>query len=485
LLGLFGSFGILAAGGGCAQPEQADRPPNVVIILTDDQGYEDVGVYGAQGFDTPHLDGLAAGGMRFSQFYVAESTCSPSRAALLTGSYPIRVGLPNILPPRSTIGLNPDEVTLAELLKGQGYATAAVGKWHLGDHPRFLPTNHGFDSYFGLPYSNDYSPDPRNNPREATRGYPMLPLLRDTTIVEREPDQATLTRRYTDEAVAFIEAHRDRPFFLYLAHSFPHVPLYVSDSFKGTTERGLYGDVIREIDWSVGRVMDTLQRLGLGEQTLVFFTSDNGPWLAYGDHGGSAGPLREGKATTFEGGHRVPAIAHWPDRIPADSVSDELVTAMDLLPTIARLAGAEVPKDRVIDGRDIWPILSGQPGASSPHEKFFYFFAGQLQAVRSGKWKLHIPHRYVTLTGGEAGSGGAKGRTAEARIELALFDLERDVGETTNVIDEHPKVVPGLLTFIKQGRAELGDRLIDTPGSGAREPGRVAQPWEVQVSRPR
>jgi arylsulfatase A-like enzyme len=259
----------------------------------------------------------------------------------------------------------------------------------------------------------------------------------------------------------------------------------VSDSFKGTTERGLYGDVIREIDWSVGRVMDTLQRLGLGEQTLVFFTSDNGPWLAYGDHGGSAGPLREGKATTFEGGHRVPAIAHWPDRIPADSVSDELVTAMDLLPTIARLAGAEVPKDRVIDGRDIWPILSGQPGASSPHEKFFYFFAGQLQAVRSGKWKLHIPHRYGTLTGGEAGSGGAMGRTAEARIELALFDLERDVGETTNVIDEHPKVVPGLLTFIKQGRAELGDRLIDTPGSGAREPGRVAQPWEVQVSRPR
>jgi arylsulfatase A-like enzyme len=473
---------MLVAGAGCSQPESGGRPPNIIIILTDDQGYEDVGVYGAQGFDTPHLDGLAAGGMRFTDFYVADSSCTPSRAALLTGSYPMRVGLQNILPPRSTIGLNPDEVTLAEILKGRGFATAAVGKWHLGDHPQFLPTNHGFDSYFGLPYSNDYSPDPRNNPREATREYPGLPLLRDTTIVEREPDQAMLTRRYTDEAVAFIEAHRDQPFFLYLAHSFPHVPLYVSDSFKATTERGIYGDVIREIDWSVGRVMETLERLGLGEQTLVFFTSDNGPWLSYGDHGGSASPLREGKQTTFEGGHRVPAIAHWPGRIPAASISDEFVTAMDLLPTFAQLAGAELPTDLVVDGRDIWPILSGQPGARSPHEKFFYYFAGQLQAVRSGKWKLHLPHRYGTLTGGQAGRGGAIGRTVEARIELALFDLERDVGETTNVIDEHPEVVPGLLMLLQQARAELGDRFIDAPGSGAREPGRVAKPWKQQMS---
>jgi arylsulfatase A-like enzyme len=473
---------ILVLGAGCAQPEAEDRPPNFIIILTDDQGYEDVGVYGARGFQTPHLDGLAAEGMRFTGFYVAESTCTPSRAALLTGSYPVRVGLPNILGPRSTIGLNPDEVTLAEILQGQGYATAAVGKWHLGDHPKFLPTNHGFDSYFGLPYSNDYSPDPRNNPRDATRDYPMLPLLRDTTVIEREPDQATLTQRYTDEAVAFIETHREQPFFLYLAHSSPHVPLYVSDAYKGTTERGLYGDVIEEIDGSVGRVMNTLQRLDLDEQTLVFFTSDNGPWLAYGDHAGSAGPLREGKMTTFEGGHRVPAIARWPGRIPAASTSDELVTAMDLLPTIALLAGAEVPTDRTIDGRDIWPILSGEPGAGSPHESFLYYYKGQIQAVRSGKWKLHIPHRYPTLIDGEAGSGGAMGRVEEAKIELALFDLESDIGETTNVIDEYPKVIPGLLKFIQQGRVELGDRYIDTPGSGAREPGRVAEPWIEQMS---
>jgi arylsulfatase A-like enzyme len=477
-------LGVVSTAANGARADESDRPPNVIIILTDDQGYADVGVYGAKGFDTPHLDTLAAGGMRFTQFYVAESTCSPSRAALLTGSYPMRIGLPSILEPRSTTGLNPDEVTLAELLKQQDFATAAIGKWHLGDHPLFLPTNHGFDSYFGLPYSNDYSPDPKNNHRKAAREYPMLPLLRDTTIIEREPDQATLTRRYTEEAVAFIEAHRDQPFFLYLAHSFPHVPLYVSNSFKGSSERGLYGDVIQEIDWSVGRVMETLERLDLDTRTLVFFTSDNGPWLAYGDHGGSAGPLREGKFTTFEGGHRVPAIARWPGRIPAGSVSDELVTAMDLLPTIARLVGAEVPTDRVIDGRDIWPIVSGQPGARSPHERFLYYYSGQLQAVRSGKWKLHVPHPYVTLTAGGAGSGGALGRSKGARIAMALFDLESDVGETTNVIDEHPEVLRALMSFIMQGRAELGDRLTRRSGSGTREPGRVARPWKAQLSRP-
>ena len=478
-------LGLVALGAivtGCTGRERVERPPNFIIILTDDQGYADVGVYGARGFDTPNLDRLAQDGIRFTSFYMANSACSPSRAALLTGSYPDRVGMPRVLGPRSTIGLNPDEITIAELLKSRGYATAAVGKWHLGDHPVFLPTNQGFDTYFGIPYSNDMSPDPRNNPRPHASGHPPLPLIRDTTIIEREPDQSTLTRRYTEEVIAFIETHADRPFFVYLAHTFPHVPLYASQHFRGSTEQGLYGDVISEIDASLGAILATLERLGLDQHTLIAFTSDNGPWLIFGNHSGSAGPLREGKGTTFEGGQRVPGIMRWPGQIPAGQVSNEPVTAMDFLPTLARLAGAELPADRVIDGHDIWPLLAGVPGARSPYEKFFYYRTGQLQAVRSGRWKLHVPHAYWTTVGGEIGRDGVPGSYAEVEIGFSLFDLEADIGETTDVAGQHPDVVERLLRFIEEGRRDIGDDITESVGTGARRPGQVAEPWERQMT---
>jgi arylsulfatase A-like enzyme len=465
-----------------SQPASAEQAPNVVIILTDDQGYQDVGVYGAEGYATPNLDQMAAEGMRFTSFYMAASACTPSRAALMTGSYPTRVGIPGVLMPGSTVGLNPEEVTIAELVKEEGYATAAVGKWHLGDHPKFLPTNHGFDHYFGIPYSNDMSPDPANNPRERARRHPPLPLLEDTTVIEREPDQSQLTRRYTERAVEFIEQQQDNPFFLYLAHTFPHVPLYASEQFRESTEQGRYGDVIREIDWSTGRIMNTLERLDLDEDTIVIFTSDNGPWLIFGDHAGKAGPLREGKGTSFEGGHRVPCIVRWPGEIPAGTVSDEMVTVMDFLPTVANLVGAELPDDRVIDGYDIWPILSGATNAVSPYERFFFYRGGQLQAVRSGSWKLHIPHGYRSVVGGEIAHGGTPGNYARNEIGRALYNLTRDAGETNNVADEHPETVDRLRGYIEEARESIGDRATDTPGQDARPPGRVEEPWQVQVN---
>jgi arylsulfatase A-like enzyme len=455
--------------------------PNVVVIFADDQGYADAGVYGAEGFDTPNLDRMAAEGVRFTSFYAVNPACTPSRAALLTGMYPERVGLPEVLFPLGTVGLNPDEWTVAELLKTRGYATTAIGKWHLGDHPLFLPTNHGFDSYFGIPYSNDMSPDSLNNPRANAPQYPGLPLIRDTTVVEREPDQSKLTRRYTEEAVRFIESNRDRPFFLYLAHTFPHVPLWASDRFRGTTERGLYGDVIAELDASVGEILDTLDRLGLDDNTIVFYTSDNGPWLVMGNHGGSAGPYREGKATTFEGGHRVPAIVRWPGMIPAGAVSDALVTAMDLTPTIARLAGADVPASLDCDGYDISELLENPAHAASPYYHFFYFRSGQLRGVRSGRWKLHVPHTFASMDGGEAGKDGMPGRYNYREFGPALFDLESDPGETRDVLDQHPEVVQRLMDLVEQGRAELGDSLTDSQGADTRPPGRVSQPWAVQM----
>ncbi len=473
---------VVLTGGGCS--ERDDRPPNFIIIFTDDQGYADVGVYGAEGFATPNLDRLARDGMRFTSFYAVESACSPSRAALLTGSYQVRVSIPHVLFPRTRRGINPDELTLAELLKTAGYATAAVGKWHLGDHPVFLPTNHGFDTYFGIPYSNDMSPVPANNPREGVNlQYPPIPLMRDTTILEREPDQTTLVSRYTEAAISFIEEHADEPFFVYLAHSFPHVPLWASARFAGTTERGLYGDVIAEIDWSVGEILTTLERLDLDERTVVAFTSDNGPWLIFGNHGGSAGPFREGKGTTFEGGHRVPGIVWWPGRIPGGRTSGELVTAMDFLPTFARLAGVAVPADRIIDGHDIWPLLSGDPDAASPYTEFYYYRGGELQAVRSGRWKLHVPHTYsaTEIEGAVIANDGAPGAYARGEIGLSLYDLDRDPAETENVADEFPEVVQQLLGLIEQARQELGDAITGVDGDGVRPPGLVEAPWAKQL----
>jgi arylsulfatase A len=439
-----------------AQAADTTRPPNIVIIFTDDQGYGDVGCYGAQGFATPNLDRMARDGIRFTDFYVAQPVCSSSRTALLTGCYPNRLGIVGALGPGDRHGIHDEEMTLGELCKSSQYATAIFGKWHLGHHPQFLPTRHGFDEYLGLPYSNDMWP---NHPTK--KDFPELPLIEGEETIETNPDQARLTTLYTERAVAFIDRHREQPFFLYVAHNMPHVPLHVSEKFQGKSERGLYGDVIEEIDWSVGQVLEALKRNSLDDQTLVMFTCDNGPWLVYGDHAGTAGPLREGKATTFDGGVRVPFIARWPGKIPAGSVCREPAMTIDLFPTIARQIGASLP-ERKIDGLDIWPLLAAQPDAKSPHEALYFYWLNRLDAVRSGRWKLHLPHEYPHPD--PPGGDSQPGKLTTQKIELALFDLEADIGETTNVAEEHPDVVEKLLEYVEIARDDLGDTATKREG---------------------
>ncbi len=445
----------------------ADRPPNVVLVFADDLGYADVGVFGARGYSTPHIDRLAAEGVRFTDFYVAQAVCTASRAALLTGAYPQRVGLTGAVDHRAQHGISADETTLAELLKERGYATAIYGKWHLGHRPPFLPTRHGFDDFYGLPYSNDMWPFHPERPDD----YPPLPLIEGAETIETNPDQSLLTGEYGRRAVAFIEAHRHQPFFVYLPHSMPHVPIFASEAFRGRTKRGLFGDVIEEVDDTVGRILSTLQRLDVDDQTLVVFTSDNGPWLSYGDHAGSAGPLREGKGTSFDGGVGVPFVARWPGHIPSGAVVREPAMTIDLLPTIAGLAGAPLP-DLAIDGKDIRPLLLGEAGARSPHEALFFYWGRHLQAVRSGKWKLHFPHQYRSLDG-PAGSDGMPSQYIQRSIELALFDLEADRSETTDVAAQNPDVVRRLEALADEARAVLGDSATEQMGSGLRDPGRV------------
>jgi arylsulfatase A len=448
----------------------ADRPPNFVLIYCDDLGYADIGPFGAKGYATPHLDRMAAEGIKLTDFHTAAAVCSASRAALLTGCYPQRVGILGALGPANKHGIHADEILLPEILKAHGYATAIFGKWHLGHHPQFLPTRHGFDRYFGLPYSNDMWP---LHPTNKT--FPPLPLIDGEKVIGHDPDQTQLTTWYTQKAVEFIEQNRERPFFLYLPHSMPHVPLFVSDKFRGKSGAGLFGDVVAEIDWSVGQVLDTLKSQGLDEQTLVFFSSDNGPWLSYGNHAGSAGPHREGKGTTWDGGHCVPCLARWPGKIPAGATCRELAATIDVLPTFARLAGAEPPRDRIIDGRDIWPLLSGEEGALSPHEAFFYYWDHGLEAVRSGKWKLHFPHSYRTLDG-PPGHDGQPGPYKQAKTDVALYDLSTDKGENTNLAGQHPEVVARLQALAEQARADLGDSLTGREGKNRRPAGRLADP---------
>jgi arylsulfatase A len=445
------------------------KKTNFVIVFCDDAGYADVGVFGAKGFQTPNLDRMAAEGMRFTDFYSASPVCSPSRAALMTGCYPPRVGIPNVLFPGSKDGLNPEETTIAELLKARGYATACFGKWHLGHHAKFLPTRHGFDEYFGLPYSNDMWP---NHPQNENYNFPDLPLIEGEKTIDYNPDQTQLTTWYTERSVKFIENNKDRPFFLYLPHSMPHVPLFVSDKFKGKSQQGMYGDVIMEIDWSVGQIISTLKRLGIDKNTLVIFSSDNGPWLSYGDHAGSALPLREGKATTFDGGQREPTIMRWPSNIPAGAVCNEPAVMMDILPTLAKLAGAKLPKRR-IDGKDIWPLMSARPGAKSPHEAFFYYRGLSLEAVRSGKWKLHFPHGYRTLSGRPGGTGGRPAEYDKARIDLSLFDLEKDISEQHDVSAQYPDVVERLMKLADRMRDDIGDSAKKMTGKNRRPPGYI------------
>jgi arylsulfatase A len=457
---------------GVAPSVAAVRRPNIVILFADDQGYGDLGCFGSPDIETPNIDRMAREGVRFTDFYVAQAVCSASRAALLTGCYPNRVGIQGALGPHSKVGLSQAEPTLAERLKPAGYATAIFGKWHLGDAPEFLPTHRGFDEYYGLPYSNDMWP---KHPTGGS-GYPPLPLIEGDRLIEVMPDQTRLTTDYTAHAVRFIEAHRNQPFFLYVPYAMPHVPLHVSPKFAGKSRRGLYGDVIMEIDWSVGEILGALARCGLDHDTLVVYTSDNGPWLLYGDHGGGAGPLREGKGTCFEGGLREPCVMRWPGRIPAGTVCDKVAATIDIVPTVARLAGVRLDPARPVDGRDILPLMTGRRGAASPHEAYFYYWDRELHAVRSGPWKLHFPHPYPKPA--PVGGGGRPGKYETLRTSLELYNLSVDIGERTNVAAAHPQVVARLTKLADAERAELGDTLTGAVGRGVRPVGHVAgDPW--------
>jgi arylsulfatase len=444
----------------------ADKSPNVVIIFCDDMGYGDLSCYGAKGYTTPNLDQMAKEGIRFTHFLVGQAVCSASRAALLTGCYSNRLGIHGALGPGAKVGLNTNETTIARMLKDRGYATAMYGKWHLGDNPKFLPTQHGFDDYFGLPYSNDMWP------KHPTSKFPELPLIEGEKIVQHNPDQTQLTTWYTERAVKFIEKSKDKPFFLYVAHNMPHVPLFVSDKFKGKTARGLFGDVIEELDWSVGEILSALKKNGLDENTLVIFTSDNGPWLSYGDHAGSSGGLREGKGTSWEGGIRVPCIMRWPGKLSAREYTAPLMT-IDVLPTLATVCDATLPK-LPIDGKNIWPLLINEPGAKNPHEAYFtYYKTNELQAVTSQKWKLVFPHEYRSLAGKPGGTEGKPAAYSSAHAGLELYDLENDRNETTNVAEKNPEIVEKLKALGEGCRQELGDSLTQRKGTGNREPGRL------------
>ena len=435
-------------------PPPATTPPNLIVIFCDDLGYGDLGCYpGPARNRTPNIDRLATEGMRFTGVYSTSPVCTPSRASLLTGCYPRRVGMHEdatghwVLIPRSRRGLHPDEVTLAEALGRAGYATACIGKWHLGDQPEHLPTRPGFDHYFGIPYSNDM--------QSKGRGDPPLPLVRHETVIEAPADLTTLTRRYTEQAIEFITANAGRPFFLYLPHTFPHLPLFASDEFRDKSENGRYGDAVEEIDWSTGEILECLHRLGLRERTLVVFTSDNG---SNGRNGGSNGPLSGAKGSTMEGGMRVPMIARWPGGIAAGSTCDELATTMDLLPTFCALADAELPA-KPIDGHDIRPLLFGEDDAETPYDAFFYYRRRQLQAVRSGDWKLHLPleRTHPSWASSEPVGKGRPGR---------LVHLGDDPGEETDRSADHPDVVARLLRLAEEAREQLGDG--DRPGSEQR-----------------
>jgi arylsulfatase A len=431
---------------------QAPRPPNIIIIMADDLGYGDLGCYGHPSIRTPNLDRMAAEGIRFTDFYSSAPVCTPSRAGLMTGRLPVRTGMSSntrrVLFPDSAGGLPADEITIARALKSRGYATACVGKWHLGHLPQYLPTRHGFDFYFGIPYSNDMDRDPASpqgrdgmfNPRIE---YWKVPLLRNEAEVERPVDQQTLTRRYTEEALRWIGQNKDRPFFLYFPHTFPHVPLFASDKFRGTSPRGLYGDVVEELDWSVGQVLDLLRRERLSENTFVFFTSDNGPWLPQEHHGGSAGLLREGKGSTWEGGMRVPGIAWWPGRIRSGATTRELAVNLDLFPTSLALAGAALPADRVLDGSDMAPILFGS--GKSNRQTVFFYRDEQVYAVRKGAYKAHL----VTQPG-----YGSEPPMRQHDPPL-LYNLAEDPSERFDLSAQQPGIVADLKSEVDRHRAGM------------------------------
>ncbi len=447
-----------------AQHESTPARPNFVVILCDNLGYGDIGCFGSKLHRTPNIDRMAQQGMRFTDFYSTSGVCTPSRASLMTGCYPRRVnmhvaqdGRP-VLSPVAKKGLHPREITIAELLGARGYATACIGKWHLGDQLPFLPTRQGFDYYLGIPYSDDMTARPE-------QGWPPLPLMENEDVIEAPVDRNLLTKRYTERTIEFIKANKERPFFVYLSHAMPGSTIspFSSRQFRGKSANGAWGDSVEELDWSTGKVLEALKQLDLDAHTLVVWTSDNGAPRRDPPQGLNV-PLAGWGYTSTEGGQRVPCIMRWPGRIPVGRTCGELCTTMDVLPTFARLAGTEPPSDRIIDGHNIWPLMAGHTGANSPYEAFYYYYVGQLQAVRSGRWKLHLPL--------EAKWRNFRGDTTAS--EAQLYDLKTDIGETKNLARQYPEIVTRLLSLAKKARADLGD--VDQPGTHQRPAGVVADP---------
>jgi arylsulfatase A-like enzyme len=458
-----------------AETDALPPPPNLVVILVDDMGYADLGCYGQTGYTTPRIDRLAREGVRFTDFYVSQPVCSASRASLLTGAYANRLGIHGALGPRSRHGIHADETTLGELCRRAGYATAAFGKWHLGHLPAFSPLRHGFDEFYGIPYSHDMWP---HHPTSG-KNFPDLPTIEGENVIGYNTDQTRFTTDFTNRTIDFIRRQHaaKRPFFVYLAHPMPHVPLQVSAERSGASSAGLYGDVVQEVDGSIGRVLDTLTELGIDENTLVLFISDNGPWLSYGNHAGRADPLREGKGTVFEGGVRVPFIARWPKVLPAGRVVHAPAMTIDVFPTIAELLRLpSAAEDRPIDGRSIWPVLSGTSEEPAEKAYFFYYNKNELHAMRSGSWKLVFPHTYRSMAAQTPGRDGLPAQYIDANAGLELYDLIADPGETRNIASAHPEVMARLTVLAEQARADLGDALTGAIGSGIREPGLTPDP---------
>ncbi len=486
----------LAAAHSHAQSES--QKPNVIVILADDLGYGDLSCYGADDIATPNIDRMAAEGAKFNSFYISP-VCSPTRAALMTGSHSTRVGIGGVMFPRNNHGLNPDEITLPELLKDQGYATAIIGKWHLGNEDMFQPLSHGFDYWYGTPSSNSqfYYPTIKKYAADCVfrdgytregilkRETAACPLVRNNVVIEVPADQTLFTQRYTRETIRFITENKDKPFFVYLAHNMPHIPLHASEAFVGSSKRGIYGDTIQELDWSTGEILRSLKELELDKNTLVIFTSDNGPNTATG---GSAGPLKGGKGSTLEGGVRVPFVARWPGKIPAGSETDEAITGMDLLPTLTKLAGGEVPNDRVIDGKDIWPLLAGKPDAKSPHEAIYYLRGRGVQGIRVGDWKYLVddsskqqaPRIEVELTAEEQKlprrerkaliKEREKAAAQKRGPTAALYNLTNDIGEQNNLLAKHPEIVARLKKLLDEFGRQLRSNL---------RPAGVAEPVSI------
>jgi arylsulfatase len=479
------SLGIvsLAAIQATAQKAAAFKPatPNIVLILMDDMGYGDIGRTGANQYETPNLNRLANQGMQFTWYYCPQAVSSASRAGLLTGCYPNRVGISGALMPWSQIGINPEETTIAEILKTKGYHTSIIGKWHLGHLKPFLPLQNGFNEYYGIPYSNDMWPvdfdgipihlkDTTSNKMK----HPVLPLIEGNEKVGEVrslADQDKLTTTYTERAVEFIELHKKEHFFLYLPHSMVHVPLGVSEKFRGKSKQGMFGDVMMEVDWSIGEILRALERNGLEKNTLVIFTSDNGPWLHFGNHAGTTGGLREGKGTSWEGGQRVPCIMRWPGVIPAGDICSKLTSAIDILPTLAEITGASLPEKK-IDGVSILSLMLGDKTASPRHEFYYYYQQNALEAVQKDYWKLILPHSSRSYRDKEPGSDGWPGPTATEVIKTAqLYDLRRDPGESYDLAESYPEKVKELEILAEKARQDLGDELTKNPGANRRKAG--------------